>query len=421
MKYDGRNRSKSPSNHSRNFSVSRSRSRSYSKERRRDSRRRRSMSMSQSRIGSEEGRASINMNKPERGPALDYMIFLNKLIEKGLTSNGILKKIEEQVGGDIKLFFDYDFTIPDMNGYVLHVKSEDIKRKRDAVQDILEFIIRNDFDDPGEDGKKQTDRISVYLMVPNGLVSMIIGTKGRQISNLIKDSGANIVVNQPIFKMLHRTISVSGKPVYIADAIMMIQSIMEDRFYEVSKIEMEFKPLNVTTTQTHVKLVLNDDAVECLNAKRGAFINDLRDNYNVNLSFYQDRKNRQLDRREFIASIKGTIEGVQDAILLIIKKITHYIRSTFEGRDSYSLKMLINKVYVTKLIGAGGCMIQEIASFAGGASIKILSRKMDEMRSSSNDIIVCIAGSVAAVQDASCIIIEQMECFKKGGPVRKKI
>jgi hypothetical protein len=154
-----------------------------------------------------------------------------------------------------------------------------------------------------------------------------------------------------------------------------------------------------------------------LNSKRGAFINYLRDHCNVILTFYQDRKNRQLDRREYIASIKGTIECVQDAILMIIKKITNYIRSTFDGRDSYSLKMLINKVYVTKLIGAGGCMIQEIASFAGGASIKILSSRMDEKKSGSHDIIVCIAGSTGAIQDATCIIIEQMECFKKGGPV----
>jgi hypothetical protein len=163
---------------------------------------------------------------------------------------------------------------------------------------------------------------------------------------------------------------------------------------------------------------MNEECVECLNAKRGAFVNQLRDNYNVNLTFFQDRKNRQLDRRDYVASIKGTIECVQDALILLIKKITHYIRATFDGRDSYSLKMLINKVYVTKLIGAGGCMIQEIASFAGGASIKILSSRLDEKRSGNHDIIVCIAGSAGAIQDASCIIIEQMECFKKGGPVR---
>jgi hypothetical protein len=166
-----------------------------------------------------------------------------------------------------------------------------------------------------------------------------------------------------------------------------------------------------------VKLVLSEDSVQMLNSKRSSFINHLRDDYGVMLVFYQDRKNRQIDRREWIASIKGTIDCVQDALVTIIKKLTSYIRATFDGRDSYSLKMLINKVYVTKLIGAGGCMIQEIASFAGGASIKILSSRMDDKKSGMNDIIVCIAGGIGAIQDASCIILEQMECFKKGGPV----
>ena len=84
---------------------------------------------------------------------------------------------------------------------------------------------------------------------------MIIGTKGRQISNLIKETKANIVVNQPIYKMMHRTVSISGKPLQVANAITRIQEIMEERYYEVSKVEMECKPLNLNTTQTHVYII----------------------------------------------------------------------------------------------------------------------------------------------------------------------
>jgi hypothetical protein len=218
--------------------------------------------------------------------------------------------------------------------------------------------------------------------------------------------------------MLHRTVAISGYPVNVANAIMMIYAIMEERYYEVQKVEVECKPLNVNTTQTHLKLILQEECVDYLSSKKGAFINYLKENCGVSLNFYQDRKNRQLDRKEYIASLKGTIQNVQDAILLLIKKIHSYIRSTYDGRDSYSIKMLINKVFVTKLIGAGGCMIQEIANFSKGASIKILSSRKDEEKSSTNDIIVSIAGSLGAIQDATCIIIEQMECFKKGGPVR---
>jgi len=235
-----------------------SRSRSLSRDRKKDIRRKRSISISRSRSRSiSEHRIvhHMNINKPEKGPAIDFMIFLSKSIENSLSTNGILKKIEDQIG-ELKMYFEYEFTIPDLNGCVLHIKSEEIKKKRDATQNLLEFIVKNNLDEPEEEGKKQTDRISVLIMVPNGLISMIIGTKGRQISNLIKDSGANIVVNQPIYKMMHRTVAISGKPSNVANGIMMIQAIMEDRFYEVSKIEMEFKPLNVTTTQTHVCIAI---------------------------------------------------------------------------------------------------------------------------------------------------------------------
>jgi hypothetical protein len=62
-------------------------------------------------------------------------------------------------------------------------------------------------------------------------------------------------------------------------------------------------------------------------------------------------------------------------------------------------------------------MIQEIANFSRGASIKILSNRRMEKEQDANDIIVSIAGSFGAIQDATCMIIEQIECFKQGGPV----
>jgi hypothetical protein len=143
----------------------------------------------------------------------------------------------------------------------------------------------------------------------------------------------------------------------------------------------------------------------------------LKDKYGVVVKFYQERS-RIFDKRDFIASMKGTIDNVQYAIIIMIKRIQKYLRSTYEGKDSYTVKMLINKIIVTKLIGAKGCMIQEIANVSGGASIKILSKREDEERSDSSDVITSVAGSFGSIQDAICMIIEQMECFKKGGPVR---
>lgn len=149
------------------------------------------------------------------------------------------------------MYFDEDFTVPDIPGCVLNIKSEDLKKKKEAAQQILEYQLKYGPEDDPDEPKKPFEIVSL-IMVPNGLISMIIGTKGRQISNLIKESKSNIVVNQPIYKMLHRTINISGKPSCVAEAIKNIYNIMEERYYEVAKVEMECRPLNVNTTQTHV-------------------------------------------------------------------------------------------------------------------------------------------------------------------------
>lgn len=82
------------------------------------------------------------------------------------------------------------------------------------------------------------------------------------------------------------------------------------------------------------------------------------------------------------------------------------------------LKVLIPRVFVTKLIGAKGSMIQEIASASGGATIKILSNKESEQRNNSQDIVVSVAGNINPIQKAIGLLMEQLESFKAGGPVK---
>lgn len=363
--------------------------------------------------------SNIRQKDPNaKPPILDFLIFISTKIKDSLLENKILDSIISQIGG-ISMDFDLNFKIPEYNGCLLKIKSNDIRKKRDATQHLLEFIVKHDLDHPNEPLKK-SEKIAIIIMIPNGLVSMIIGTRGKQISNLIVDSNASIVINQPIYKMTYRTVTISGYPEGIANGIMLIQQIMEERYNEVNTIEFECPPLNVMTTQTNVKIVLSEYIVDSISSKRHngeSFINTLKNKYDVTTKVYQDYRNRQLDKKDYVCSFKGTIKNVQNAIMELSSKIKDDIKSTYDGRESYQLRVLINKVFVTKLIGAGGCMIQEIANFAKGASIKIMSNKNDEKKNNFHDIPLCIAGGFFSVQDATCIIIEQMECFKNGGPV----
>ena len=351
-------------------------------------------------------------------PKLDFLIFISTKIKDSLLENKILDSIISQIGG-ISMDFDLNFKIPEYNGCLLKIKSDDIRKKRDATQHLLEFIVKHNLDHNPNEPQKKGEKIAIIIMIPNGLVSMIIGTRGKQISNLIEESQASIVINQPIYKMTYRTVTISGYPEGIAKGVMLIQQIMEERYNEVNTIEFECPPLNVMTTQTNVKIVLPEYIIDKIYSKRhgNSFVNIIKDKYDVTTKVYQEYKNRQLDKKDMVCSFKGTINHVQDAIMELSHKIKDDIRSIYDGKESYQLKILINKVFVTKLIGAGGCMIQEIANFAKGASIKIMSNKNDEKKNNFHDIPLCIAGGLYSVQDATCIIIEQMECFKNGGPV----
>jgi len=353
-------------------------------------------------------------------PKLDFLIFISTKIKDSLLENKILDSIISQIGG-ISMDFDLNFKIPEYNGCLLKIKSDDIRKKRDATQHLLEFIVKHNLDHNPNEPQKKGEKIAIIIMIPNGLVSMIIGTRGKQISNLIEESQASIVINQPIYKMTYRTVTISGYPEGIAKGVMLIQQIMEERYNEVNTIEFECPPLNVMTTQTNVKIVLPEYIIDKMYSKRhgNSFVNIIKDKYDVTTKVYQEYKNRQLDKKDMVCSFKGTINHVQDAIMELSHKIKDDIRSIYDGKESYQLKILINKVFVTKLIGAGGCMIQEIANFAKGASIKIMSNKNDEKKNNFHDIPLCIAGGFYSVQDATCIIIEQMECFKNGGPVLK--
>ena len=74
-------------------------------------------------------------------------------------------------------------------------------------------------------------------MIPEGLVALVIGGKGRQIKNFMDESGADIVVNQPVYGMNQRSVSIKGQPRQVATACMRIYATLEKFAYSVDDIE----------------------------------------------------------------------------------------------------------------------------------------------------------------------------------------
>lgn len=159
----------------------------------------------------------------------------------------------------VQVYFHEDLQIPEVEGKVLVFESDDIEKKCDACKHFFQLLQADDLYEKMFDKMFATKdkNINALVLVPNGLVSMVIGTKGKQIINLAQSTKTLIAVNQPVYKMLHRTISIAGGPSEISDALKNIYQIMEDRYYEVTQAESESKPLDLAKVKTTVSYSYN--------------------------------------------------------------------------------------------------------------------------------------------------------------------
>lgn len=66
------------------------------------------------------------------------------------------------------------------------------------------------------------------ILIPEGLVALVIGGKGKQIKAFREDSGAvEIVVNQRVVGMNQRSVTIKGTPKTIANACKKIYTSLE--------------------------------------------------------------------------------------------------------------------------------------------------------------------------------------------------
>ena len=112
---------------------------------------RKSSDMSGFEQGQREERkySSQNFQSTQEKPKLDFLIFISTKIKDSLLDNKILDSIISQIGG-IQMDFDLNIKIPEYNGCLLRIKSNEILKKRDATQHLLDFIVKNNLDHPND-------------------------------------------------------------------------------------------------------------------------------------------------------------------------------------------------------------------------------------------------------------------------------
>jgi hypothetical protein len=273
----------------------------------------------QQRKNSEEWGSEIPAKRdgsPKPRKHLNFLLFIPQVVVRSLEycNEQKLNSIRS-IYSSVQIYFHESLEIPEVEGKVLVFESDDIEKKCDACKEFFKLLQAEDVYDKMFDKMFATkDRnINALVLVPNGLVSMVIGTKGKQIINLAHSTKTLIAVNQPVYKMLHRTISIAGGPGEISSALKSIYQIMEDRYYEVTEAESESKPLDLAKVKTTVSnyvnffykykisLALNKNCVYTISSKGpNSFADEMNDRYNVNFDFKKDTRHRFVDSNESI-------------------------------------------------------------------------------------------------------------------------
>lgn len=337
---------------------------------------------------------------------------IRHLVEES-DSGSILSKIKQKTGAE-KVCVDEKIHLTDLIGKVITISDQTRKKKEWATDLVLDEYQRFMRKGKGLTGRKT----SLIILIPEAIVSLFIGYKGLQIKKMMGLFGTRIVVNQPIQDVRFRSVEIEGRIEDIRETckacVDSLQKVARQK--QVRNLEVKPKTPSIKFSQVVCKLVVHFRLCAYLENGKDDFIRELEREFSVRLVIYRDFKSDFVTEAEKILQISGKLKQVQNSVTKLIKRI-HDCNAEAVDVNFERIKMVIPNIYVTKLIGAGGCMIREIAARSAGAQIKILSNKEKERNRRATECPVSIAGSLANKQDAVCLILEQLETFKGGGPV----
>lgn len=161
-----------------------------------------------------------------------------------------------------------------------------------------------------------------------------------------------------------RSVSIKGNLRQTTQAVNLLYECLERNAYTVEDFESATaKPMSKDSIKTTAKFVISENSMGFLIGKHGAFTKCLQEN-GIYMKCYKDRHNRALKSREAICSLYGTLSDIEHAIKELIDRLVSYYESS-GGFDNESLALLVPYTYVTKIIGAGGCLIKELVTKTG--------------------------------------------------------
>ncbi|CAD8043037.1 unnamed protein product [Paramecium primaurelia] len=321
-----------------------------------------------------------------------------KYIEQDELKN-ILEDVKSQY--DVKsIQLNRNNQIPGLDGTAFSIVDSDdskLNLQLEAINKILSLI-----------EQKKNPTFEMMMLIPEGTVSYLIGTSGKQIKNIQLETKTDVVVNNAINKFSLRSVKIAGQSNCIYNAIKLITNKLHQRGITEDDYIKRAEPLDPGKLITKVQLIFMDVIVDYILKNK-----DLEKKYQIKMkskSINEIPIKNKLKKDEEILQLVGTLKNVQEAIKSIIRKISSQFK-----RLEFDVRVVMPANFASKLIGAKGCQIKELANKAKGAQIKVMSDKDD------SDIgqycLVQVIGSVEHKLEATVLILEQIECFKNGGPI----
>lgn len=118
------------------------------------------------------------------------------------------------------------------------------------------------------------------------------------IRKLAQETKAEIVVNQPVHEMKHRTVKISGKHYHISKCMRHINRLMLDKQGEIDFRPRVIKTVDVKAEQITSRFIFPKKLVEYLGSNHGKFVDLVKNKYNVLLKFYDDHELHYLLKRD---------------------------------------------------------------------------------------------------------------------------
>lgn len=195
---------------------------------------------------------------------------------------------------------DDSIAVPDLRGRVVSLNAAIDDDKYEAAEYFAERYIKST-----DEYKDSSSNIALKLLMPENVVSLFIGAKGKHIKQLMYDTKTKIVVSQPNQTTQFRSLTIQGDVYYVKRSLKTVSGALErlatdKQFNSNNNHEHKSKPVESRNSRVLAKIIVEDEIVSYLYNKRENIIRNIIKDYNVGIKVIEPQRNLNLKRDDRI-------------------------------------------------------------------------------------------------------------------------